>query len=171
MACPRWRFPAWAGGCYAATGLEHSERGSPNFTPKMHIQMSAKRAKKIEYCSKEKGFTTRFGAPKAKIGIIGWGSTQGAIREGVAMAAKDGIERRAAAGQRWFSRLPEADIQEFLINSVDQIIVAELNYGGQFNQIFRVKFLLPTHSLTKCEGLPFYAEEIAAKIKAVAAGE
>ncbi len=66
--------------------------------------------------------------------------------------------------------LPEADIQEF-INSVDQIIIAELNYGGQFNQMFRSRFLLPTHQLTKCDGLPFYAEEIVAKIKAVAAGE
>ena len=50
--------------------------------------------------------------------------------------------------------LPEEDIREF-INSVDQIIIAELNYGGQFNQIFRSRFLIPTHSLTKCDGLPF----------------
>ena len=49
--------------------------------------MLAKRAKKIDYCSKEKGFTSRFGPAKAKVGIIGWGSTQGSIREGIELAA------------------------------------------------------------------------------------
>ena len=63
------------------------------------------------------------------------------------------------------SPLPEAEIKEFLA-SVDQVIVAELNYSGQFNQMIRSKFLVQTISLTKAEGLPFYAEEIAAKIKA-----
>jgi 2-oxoglutarate ferredoxin oxidoreductase subunit alpha len=148
--------------------LEHSERGSPNFTPKMHTQMSAKRAKKIDFCSKEKGFTARYGAKKAKIGIIGWGSTQGVIREGVDLAAKEGIPV-AHLQLKMVHPLPEADIREFL-SSVEEVIVAELNWSGQFNQIFRSHFLLPTIALTKCEGLPFYAEEILAKIKAVADG-
>src|SRR5258706_9992807 len=155
-------------GVYAATGLEHTERGAPNFTPQMHMAMSAKRFKKIEMCSKETGFTARFGAPKAKVGIIGWGSTQGSIREGVDMAVKEGLSV-AQLQLKMVQPLPEADIQEFL-GTVDQIIIAELNYGGQFNQIFRSRFLLPTHSLTKCDGLPFYAEEIVAKIKEVSAG-
>jgi 2-oxoglutarate ferredoxin oxidoreductase subunit alpha len=161
-------LPGMEGGCYAATGLEHSERGAPNFTPKVHTQMSAKRAKKIEAAAMEKGFTSRFGAKKAKIGIIGWGSTQGVIREGVDLAAKAGIPV-AHLQMKMAYPLPENDIREFL-SSVEQVIVAEINYSGQFNQIFRSKFLVPTISFTKCEGLPFYAEEILAKIKSVAAG-
>jgi len=161
-------LPGMEGGCYAATGLEHSERGAPNFTPKMHVQMSAKRARKIEVCAKEKGFTARFGAKKAKIGIIGWGSTQGAIREGVDMAAKAGIPV-AHLQLKMVYPLPEADIREFL-NSVEEVIVAELNWSGQFNQLFRSHFLVPTIAMTKCEGLPFFAEEILAKIKAVHSG-
>src|ERR1039457_4249779 len=120
-------LPGMEGGCYAATGLEHSERGSPNFTPKMHVQMSGKRARKIEVASKEKGFTARYGAKKAKIGIIGWGSTQGVIREGVDLAAKAGISI-AHLQVKMVAPLPEADIQEFL-SSVEQVIVAEINYG------------------------------------------
>ena len=161
-------LPGMEGGCYAATGLEHSERGSPNFTPKIHTQMSAKRAKKIQVASMEKGFTSRYGAKKAKIGIIGWGSTQGVIREGVDLAAKEGIEV-AHLQLKMVYPLPQADIKEFL-SSVEEVIVAEINYSGQFNQIFRSHFLVPTISFTKCEGLPFYAEEILAKIKSVAAG-
>ncbi len=161
-------LPGMEGGCYAATGLEHSEKGSPNFTPKMHAQMSAKRAKKIEVCSREKGFTARFGAPQAKIGIVGWGSTQGALREGVNLAAKEGIPV-AHLQVKMIYPFPEADLQEFL-SSVEQVIVAELNFSGQYNQLLRSHFLVPTIALTKCEGLPFYAEEVLDKIKAVASG-
>jgi pyruvate/2-oxoacid:ferredoxin oxidoreductase alpha subunit len=66
--------------------------------------------------------------------------------------------------------LPEADMRAFL-SSVEQVVVAELNHGGQFNQIVRSKFLVPTIALTKCEGLPFYAEEILEKLKTVSGGE
>lgn len=159
-------IPGMEGGCYAATGLEHTERGAPNFSPQNHRQMSAKRAKKIEEASKEKGFTSRYGEKKAKVGIIGWGSTQGAIREGLEMASKQGIPV-AHLQVKMVSPLPEADIRDFL-NSVEQVIVAEINYTGQFNQILRSKFLIPTHPLTKCEGLPFSAEEIFVKIREVA---
>lgn len=161
-------LPGMEGGCYAATGLEHTEKGAPNFTPKMHTVMSTKRAKKIEVASREKGFTSRFGAKKAKIGIIGWGSTQGAIREGVELAAKEGIEV-AHLQMKMVFPLPEADIKDFLA-SVEQVIVAELNFSGQYNKLFRSHFLVPTIAMTKCEGLPFYAEEVLAKIKAVASG-
>ncbi len=86
-------------GVYAATGLEHTERGAPNFTPQNHMFMLGNRAKNFEMCSKEKGFTARLGLPTAKVGIIGWGSTQGSIREGVVMAIAARDERRSAAAQ------------------------------------------------------------------------
>ena len=65
------------------------------------------------------------------------------------------------------SPLPEADLREFF-NSVEKVIVAELNFSGQVNAQIRSKFLLPTISMTKCEGLPFYAEEVLEKLRAVA---
>lgn len=161
--------PGMEGGCYAATGLEHTERGSPNFSAQMHITMSAKRAHKIQEAAKEPGFTTRFGPKKAKIGIIGWGSTQGAIKEGMDLANAEGLSV-AQLQLKMVSPLPENDIREFL-NSVEKVVVAELNYGGQVNNVIRSKFLIPTISYTKCEGLPFYAEEILEKLRAVAGGE
>lgn len=160
-------IPGTEGGMYAATGLEHSEGGAPNFTPKNHVVMATKRAKKIQEVAKEKGFTTRFGDKKAKVGIIGWGSTQGAIREGLEMARQAGISA-AQLQVKMVYPLPEADIREFL-STVDQVIIAELNFIGQFNYLFRSKFLINTVSFAKAEGLPFYAEEIFAKIKEVAA--
>jgi 2-oxoglutarate/2-oxoacid ferredoxin oxidoreductase subunit alpha len=162
-------LPGMEGGCYAATGLEHSERGSPNFTPEAHRMMSAKRARKIAECSKEKGFTSRFGPKKAAIGVIGWGSTQGAIRAAAELAAKAGIPV-AHLQLKMVSPLPEADLREFL-SSVEQVLVAELNFSGHLNQMLRSKFLIPTVSLSKADGLPFVAEEILDRIKAVAAAK
>jgi 2-oxoglutarate/2-oxoacid ferredoxin oxidoreductase subunit alpha len=66
--------------------------------------------------------------------------------------------------------LPEADIKEFL-DSVDIVVVAELNYQGQYNQIFRSKFLKETISLTKCQGLPFFAEDVLQKLREVSGQE
>lgn len=118
-------IPGMEGGCYAATGLEHTERGNPNFTAKMHATMSTKRAKKIEEASKESGFTARFGLPKAKIGIIGWGSTQGALREATELANKEGMSV-AHLQVKMVSPLPEAEIKAFL-DSVEKVVVAEIN--------------------------------------------
>lgn len=161
--------PGMEGGTYAATGLEHSEKGAPNFTPPMHVRMSAKRFKKIEEISKEKGFTSRFGPAKAKIGLIGWGSTQGALREAMDMANRQGLSV-ALLQVKMVYPLPQQEIRDFL-SSVEQVVVAELNYGGQFNRLLRSEFLVPTISLTKCEGLPFFAEEVVDKIRSVVAGE
>jgi 2-oxoglutarate ferredoxin oxidoreductase subunit alpha len=162
-------IPGTEGGCYAATGLEHTERGAPNFTPKMHVAMSAKRALKVYEASQEPGFTTRFGPKKAKIGIIGWGSTQGAIREGMELAAKEGISV-AQLQLKMVSPLPVADLKEFM-QSVEKVVVAELNYSGQVNNLIRSQFLTPTISMTKCEGLPFYAEEVLEKLRAIHGGK
>ncbi len=159
-------IPGTEGGCYAATGLEHSERGTPNFTGPVHEQMSSKRALKIYEASKEPGFTTRFGPAKAKIGIIGWGSTQGAIREGMELAAKEGISV-AQLQLKMVYPMPEADVREF-VKSVDKIVVAELNYSGQLNNYLRSQLLLPTIPFTKASGLPFYADEILEKLREIA---
>lgn len=162
-------IPGMAGACYAATGLEHTERGSPNFSPQVHTAMSAKRALKIREASKETGFTARFGPKKAKIGIIGWGSTQGAIKEGMELANQEGLSVTQLQ-LKMVCPLPEADLRNFF-DSVEQAIVAELNHSGQVNQFIRSQFLIPTLSLTKSEGLPFYAEEILEKLRAVAGGK
>jgi 2-oxoglutarate ferredoxin oxidoreductase subunit alpha len=128
--------------------------------------MSAKRALKIKEASKEQGFTTRFGPKKAQIGLIGWGSTQGALREGMELAQKEGISVTQLQ-LKMVSPLPEADIKEF-ISSVDKVVVAELNYSGQLNQYLRSHFLVPSISYAKATGLPFYAEEILEKLREVA---
>ncbi len=150
---------------YVATGLEHNEHGDPNYTPANHFRMMQKRYKKLDYIAKEKGFTRRFGDEHAKVGIMAWGSSEGPIEEAIGMANRDGIEV-AALTVKMLNPLPDEEIRHFL-NSVEHVLIPELNYTGQFNQIIRAKYMIPTIPLNKCAGVPFTPEEIYNKIEEI----
>lgn len=150
---------------YVATGLEHNEHGDPNYTPSNHFRMTEKRYRKLKYIAKEKGFTRRFGDEQAKVGILSWGSTEGPIEEAIRMANQQGYEV-AALQVKMLYPLPDSEIKQFL-DSVEHVIVPELNYTGQFSQLLRARYLINTIRLNKCAGLPFTPEEILNKIEEV----
>lgn len=150
---------------YVSTGLEHNEAGDPNYTPVMHFRMTQKRHKKLEGIAREKGFTRRFGAEHANIGIISWGSTEGPIEEALLKASALGYEA-AALQVKMLNPLPDEEIKTFL-NEVKAVIVPELNYTGQFSQILRSRYLVRTEQLNKCAGVPFFPDEIVKKIEEV----
>lgn len=150
---------------YVSTGLEHNEAGDPNYTPVMHFRMTQKRHKKLEAIAREKGFTRRFGAEHANIGIISWGSTEGAIEEALLKASALGYEV-AALQVKMLNPLPDEEIKNF-INEVKAVIVPEINYTGQFAQILRARYLIKTEQLNKCAGFPFFPDEIVKKIEEV----
>src|SRR3989344_2128990 len=108
---------------YVATGLEHNENGDPNYTPANHFRMMQKRFKKLENISREKGFTRRFGADHARLGILSWGSTEGPIEQAIRTANRAGIEV-AALQVKMLHPLPDEEIRNFL-NSVEQVLVPE----------------------------------------------
>lgn len=151
---------------YVATGLEHNENGDPNYTPANHFRMMSKRFKKLEYISKEPGFTRRFGDEHAKIGVISWGSTEGPIEAAIREAGRSGYEV-AALQIKMLCPLPDDEIRNFL-NSVQHVIVPELNFTGQLDQLLRSRYLVKTTRLNKCAGMPFTPEEILNKIEEVA---
>jgi len=98
-----------------------------------------KRFKKIDGVSKEKGFTTRFGPKKPKSVL-----SVGALHKGCCVKAWEMANAQGMSVRFWQCKmvfpLPDAEIREF-IASVEQVIVAELNFAGQFNQILRAPFL------------------------------
>jgi 2-oxoglutarate ferredoxin oxidoreductase subunit alpha len=147
---------------FVATGLEHNEKGNPDISPAAHRKMSDKRHLKprlaMEYAEKKGTFARRYGARDAKIGIITWGSTEGAISEAIDLAAKWdlGVEQLHLL---LLNPLPEKEIYDF-IYSKDKVIVAELNYTGQLAQRLRAALSVPVDSYTKCTGQPFTPYEI-----------
>lgn len=152
--------PGTAGGQYLATGLEHDERGIADQTPKNHLKMSKKRLRKLEFISKqfEKNPIEFYGPPDAVIGIIGWGSTEGAIREARYLAAEEGIELRHLHPHT-ISPLPSRQISLFLLR-LKFLLIVEENLTGQFSHYIKARFGVKPIGIRKCEGMPITSEDI-----------
>lgn len=157
-------------GIYVATGLEHDLSGHPNYEAEMHRAMTAKRFRKLAQAEREvTNEARRYGSEKAVVGVIGWGSTEGATREAIDRAAKEGLHA-AALFPVVLNPLPVKAIEEFL-TSVTRVLVAEVNYSGQLANLLRAKHGVDAYRLNNSEGMPFTPQEIYDKIKEVASDE
>ncbi len=137
-------IPGMRGGHYVAEGLEHSEKGAPNYTPEMHIAMMEKRYRKVESARRELrswNVVDEWGDRGAEIGIIGWGSTKGTVREAMARAMQEGL-RVGALFPEMLLPMPDEEIRAFLANK-RAVIVPELNYRGMFGDVLAQAFLIP----------------------------
>jgi len=159
--------PGEARGEYVAESAEHDERGRVNFTTDAHSQMTAKRFRKLETAERELADdplnVTEVDDHGAKLAVMGWGSTQGAIHEAVLKAKKKAI-RVKWLQCKMLSPLPRKMISTFL-EGVDHVVVPELNYTSQFANLLRMNFAIEPISLTKTEGMPFMPSEILRKIE------
>lgn len=150
---------------YVATGLEHDQHGHPDYEPEDHVAMMQKRFRKLETAAAELSKPERYGDAEATIGIIGWGSTEGAIQEAVDRARAKGY-KVASLHPRILSPLPDDTIQDF-IRSVKTVIVPECNYSGQLANLLGAKYGLQAIRVNKFGGIPFTAGEILRAIEEV----
>jgi len=150
---------------YVATGLEHDDRGHPNYEPENHIAMMEKRYRKLATAAEELPKPQRYGDEDATIGIIGWGSTEGTIQEAVDRARAKGY-KVAALHPKILSPLPDRAIRNF-IRSVKTVIVPECNYSGQLANLLGAKYGLQAIRVNKFGGIPFTAGEILRAIEEV----
>ncbi len=150
---------------YVATGLEHDEHGHPDYEPEDHTAMMEKRFRKLATAAEELPQPERYGDADATIGIIGWGSTEGAIQEAVDRARARGY-KVASLHPRILSPLPDRAMREF-IASVEKVIVPESNYSGQLANLLGAKYGLQAIRVHKFGGIPFTAGEILRAIEEV----
>jgi 2-oxoglutarate ferredoxin oxidoreductase subunit alpha len=150
---------------YTATGLEHNQHGHPDYEPEDHVAMMQKRFRKLETAMKELPQPTRYGDEDATVGLIGWGSTEGAIQEAVDRARAKGY-KVASLHLRILSPLPDEAIQRF-IGSVETLIVPECNYSGQLAGLLGAKYGVQARRVNKYGGIPFTAGEILRAIEEV----
>ncbi len=116
---------------HAVTGLEHNERGLPDYTPENHLRMTRKRYRKMETLLERWPEPELAGeSGRAEVGIVSWGSGIGAAREALAFLQTRGVR---AAG--FFPRLVWPVCEEALrsfAERCERVIVAESNYTGQY---------------------------------------
>jgi len=161
-------IPGTKNGQYVATGLEHQEDGRADYSPKNHLEMTKKRFSKLKYLSRAFDFNPPeyYGSEDAEIGVIGWGSTEGAIREARYLAEEKGILVRHLHPKE-ISPLPEKQIKHFLVG-LKQVLVVEENYTGQFAHFVKAKFGIRPVEVHKCQGVPISPVEILEVIEKVA---
>ncbi len=151
---------------YVATGIEHEETAKPGYSRKLHDDMTNKRFKKLKTVHEDSNKYVKFyGEPQPEVGIIGWGSSEGVIREAVKIANANGM-KVAALHPKIISPLPYRSIDEFLALT-KKVIVPEMNYTGQFANYLMAWHDIKPIRLNKYQGMPFTPDDILAKIEEV----
>ncbi len=158
-----WIKPGTPGLTHRIGGIERSyNSGEISYDPANHQKMTDTRKAKIDGIANfipEQEVT--LGTPGGKLAVVGWGSTFGAIQQGV---------RRARAGGADVSHIHIRHIWPLprnlgtLLRSYEKILVPEMN-TGQLKTVLRDQYLVDAKSLNKVSGRPFQIAEIEAAIQ------
>src|SRR6266545_2485118 len=150
------------------TGLEHDELGHPTGSPKLHMQMTAKRRKKLQKLATELPIPQVFGPPEGNVLLVGWGSTRGPIREAVERARKAG-DSVSSLHIRHLNPLPGG--LDKIFAGFNHVFVVEMNdeglYGfGQLGSLLRARYCDSKISgINKTDGLTWKVREILDRAK------
>jgi 2-oxoglutarate ferredoxin oxidoreductase subunit alpha len=153
-------LPGTTGLAYTADGLEHAERGTPSSQAADHFAQLDKRLRKLTSHDYGQKWADVEGDPGCERAIVTFGSCTGPVREGLALAASDGVEARLVS-LRLLSPLPVAQLAAALAG-VRQVLVVEQNHSAQLYRHLRAECDLPgvVTSLHRPGALQFSPGEI-----------
>ncbi|MBV9463061.1 MAG: 2-oxoacid:acceptor oxidoreductase subunit alpha, partial [Verrucomicrobiae bacterium] len=144
---------------------------SDEFTnPGKRQMMHAKRMRKMDGLTKKIPAPKLVGPENAQVTLLGWGSTEGVIREAVEkLAAEEGIVANHLQ-VRWLVPLHADEILAILSKS-KKVILVENNYSGQFARYLRSETGFAAHGhIRKWDGEPFMPHHIVEAVKKQLAG-
>ncbi len=161
-------IPGMKGGAYVAAGIEHDESGDPTSSGLVHERMNEKRSDKLEPLRERADLVLHFGPEEARAGVITWGSTVEVVRE---------VQERLAAGGKHFRilapnllhPLPTRIVQAF-VDSLDKLLVLEMNHLGQFYHYLRMHVDIPRSKTTtyyRSGGRVFSVREVSQQIEGI----
>lgn len=157
-----WVKPGVKGLEHRIGGLEReNETGDISYDADNHEIMVKLRAAKIEKIADYIPLQIiDTGKENAKVCVLGWGSTYGAIKSVVLDLVQEGYDV-AHIHLKYLNPFPK-NLGE-LLSGFETILIPEMN-NGQLIKVIRDKFLLPAIGLNKIKGLPFTTIEIREKI-------
>jgi 2-oxoglutarate ferredoxin oxidoreductase subunit alpha len=152
-----WAIPGTPGLQHRIGGLEKADvTGNISYDPSNHARMTELRAAKVAGIERDVPPVEVDGEDGARLLVLGWGSSEGAIRAGVRRARLAG-HKVATAQLRYLNPLP-ANLGDVL-RSFDRVLVPEMN-SGQLAAVLRAKYLVDVESHCKVSGQPLHAAEI-----------
>lgn len=153
-------IPGTAGLAYTADGLEHAERGTPSSQASDHFAQLDKRRRKLQSYDYGSRWADVEGDAAANCAIVTFGSCTGPVREGLALAAADGVVARLLS-LRLLAPLPAAQLAAALAG-VQRVLVIEQNQSAQLYKYLRAECDLPGRvtSLHRPGALQFSPGEI-----------
>jgi 2-oxoglutarate ferredoxin oxidoreductase subunit alpha len=159
-------IPGMEGFMFTASGLEHSEKGIPDYTPDNHMRMSTKRHRKIQGALKDLPSPVEF-SPEGdlKLGVIAWGSTFGAALEAVQKAQKQGLQVGALKIVSMFPYHSD-EILKFM-DKCDKVLIPELNFEGQLANLIGHLYRKNVLRFNKVTGIPMSATDIFEEIRSI----
>ncbi len=156
-----WAVPGTKGLQHRIGGLEKADlTGNISYDGANHERMTELRAAKVEGIARDIPALTVDTEPGANLLVLGWGSSEGAIRAGVSRARAEGATV-ACAQLRHLNPLPPG--LGDLLRSFDRVLVPEMN-RGQLAQVLRGRFLVDVESYCKVKGQPLFAVEVQEQI-------
>jgi 2-oxoglutarate/2-oxoacid ferredoxin oxidoreductase subunit alpha len=156
-----WAIPGTPGLAHRIGGLEKADgTGNISYDPANHERMTELRGEKIDGIARDIPPLHVDSEPNARLLVLGWGSSEGAIRAGVRRAREAG---HTVACAHLYHLNPFPANTADVLRSFDRVLVPEMN-TGQLAKLLRAKYLIDVESFTKVQGQPLFASEIEEQI-------
>jgi 2-oxoglutarate ferredoxin oxidoreductase subunit alpha len=156
-----WAIPGTPGLEHRIGGLEKADgTGNISYDPENHQLMSELRFAKIRAIEEDIDPLEWDGDDDARILILGWGSTYGAIGAACRRLRARGV-KVARAHLKHLNPFPKntGDV----LGLFDKVVIPEMNMG-QLSKLIRAEFLVDVISINKVKGQPFRATELEDRI-------
>ena len=158
--------PGMEGFLFSATGLEHTERGTPDYSPENHMKMTEKRHRKIRSALADLPEPREFSAGgRLDVGVIAWGSTFGSAMEAAALARKQGLKVGALKMTSIFPL--HGEIIRAFMDRCEEVLIPELNYEGQLANLIGCLHRKDVVRLNRTPGMPMPPSVIFDKVKSI----
>ena len=166
-------LPGTPGYAHVVATDEHDEDGvliSDEFTDPIKRQaIHEKRMRKMDGVLPLLNPPRLFGKADAAVTLVGWGSTEGVIREAMQQLTEAGIVANNLQ-IRWLVPLHVEAITSLLATS-RKVVIVENNYSGQFARYLRAETGVTADGhIRKYDGEPFMPHHIVEGVTAILAG-
>jgi 2-oxoglutarate/2-oxoacid ferredoxin oxidoreductase subunit alpha len=149
-----WAIPGTPGLEHRIGGLEKADgTGNISYEPENHHLMTQLRAAKIKAIEEDIDPLEWNGDEEAKLLVLGWGSTYGAIGAACRRLRARGV-KVARAHLKHLNPFPKNTGE--VLARFERVVIPEMNMG-QLSKLIRAEFLIDVVSLNQVTGLPFKA--------------